>query len=684
MGVWSYTNDNQLSRTIRTCLSTSTHTNNNCDSDTITFVLLFTFTFLIFSLLDVAPINMFALSGDWHRIQVIFTELFLCSIVAFLVADIALDLFRTHIHWNNWLWHLAWMMPFILSLLARLGPCLICCLPTWARSHQARANRPEVSMAINRTKSGREITVPERPTMDLTNAAKSVIMSSTGGGRKKSAKQKFKDKRKAGTLRRAVTKAKSKRRITLTGLPAVFGVQNSGKQREAHALAAKIKQATKTKNHPPARHSRMLKQTSSIVSQGRDTPTILGRVDTVTSIDGDRFAHGFKGTEHVEESITACCDRDVCCWCLPHPLDFLRHQSDRLRMLLHFLFAGPTWDLYETYSALLSIFSVYIYLQGTYETSSYRVQVSDTGQILPTISGFRPAYKEDCPSVLEWQNGGGGGGGGTGNGNRPWTHLPQQYIECALVIDWVLRLLVSRKTKWKKFSSIYMLSDLLSMSRFPIWVLKFPLKLYRSFGCLRFLRLLRLSTHYAIASRLSKIQLKKWRVYMIVTSLFMVTAGLILTVEYGEESGFICFHDALYFSVVSLLTVGLGDLAPISVTGRILSTFMLIVGVATVSYQLNELEAANRREARFKYTGCLSSSIERHMILCGDVMHVDSIKVFLEEFCHPNHRGVDDLRLPTIILLCPHPPSTELEHLLEVMMSRDRKDGGTFKNLFFK
>ena len=56
------------------------------------------------------------------------------------------------------------------------------------------------------------------------------------------------------------------------------------------------------------------------------------------------------------------------------------------------------------------------------------------------------------------------------------------------------------------------------------------------------------------------------------------------------------------------------------------------------------------------------------MILCGDVMHVDSIKVFLEEFCHPNHRGVDDLRLPTIILLCPHPPSTELEHLLEVMM----------------
>ena len=70
------------------------------------------------------------------------------------------------------------------------------------------------------------------------------------------------------------------------------------------------------------------------------------------------------------------------------------------------------------------------------------------------------------------------------------------------------------------------------------------------------------------------------------------------------------------------------------------------------------------------------------MILCGDVMHVDSIKVFLEEFCHPNHRGVDDLRLPAIVLMCPHPPSTELEHFLEVMMGRDRKDTGIILFIF--
>ena len=81
------------------------------------------------------------------------------------------------------------------------------------------------------------------------------------------------------------------------------------------------------------------------------------------------------------------------------------------------------------------------------------------------------------------------------------------------------------------------------------------------------------------------------------------------------------------------------------------------------------------KQAKFKYTRSLAASIEGHIILCGDVLRLGSVKVFLEEFCHPNHRGVDDLRLPAIVLMCPHPPSTELEHFLEVMMGRDRKDG---------
>ena len=677
MGVWTYANDG--SRTIGICTNVNADEYENCEKEKIYFLILFGVTFCLFALVDVAPINMWAIPGDCNRLRIIITELFLCAIVALFCADVGLDLIRTHVNFHSVLWHAAWLMPFVISLVARIPPCLICCLPLWARSHQARANHGERSFAVARSRSGRDIDIPNKPTpSDNTNATK----SKQGH---KSAKQKFKDKRLGGNLRRSKT-----RRTTLTALPAVFGSQYSGQRREEHAAEKRS------------------------IPTGRSTPT-MGRVSTVTSIDEVRWGHAKSANLDLairkHTSCCCACDRDVCCWCFPHPLAVLRYASHRLSHLLHILFSGTAWDLYETYSALLSIASVYIYLHGTYETSSYRVRVSDTGDHLPTVPGFRPAWKEDCPAETE----------------NPWTHWPQQYIECGLIIDWVLRLLVTRKSKIRKLLSPYMLSDLMSISMIPVWLLGFPPELYRSFGCLRFLRLLRLSTHYALKSKMSKIQLKKWRkvilyrmyiyyklpsvlcdvatptqrravfqpraylifsplflfsfsptlagVYMIVTSLFMVTAGLILTVEYGEESGFICFHDALYFSVVSLLTVGLGDLAPISATGRILSTLMLVVGVALVSYQLNELEAANNRQARFRYTGSLKSSVERHVILCGDVMHVDSVKVFLEEFCHPNHRGTENQRLPTIILMCPNPPSTELEHLMEVMMSRDRRDG---------
>lgn len=58
-------------------------------------------------------------------------------------------------------------------------------------------------------------------------------------------------------------------------------------------------------------------------------------------------------------------------------------------------------------------------------------------------------------------------------------------------------------------------------------------------------------------------------------------------------------------------------------------------------------------------------------------MQVDSIQVFLEEFLHPNHRGMDHQRVPNIVLLCPNPPSTELEHLIEVLSRSHHENQGS-------
>jgi hypothetical protein len=607
MGVWSYTKDGL--RTLSTC--TNTMNTLKCDQDTIVFLTLFSCILAVFALLDVMPINDYnsSICTTSDHIRIFVKELFLCVVVSFFVADIGLDLVRTHIKLDNIIWHAAWLMPFVLCILSRMGSCLIHCLPEWARLHQTRA-----------VHSGYHVScTPKKSKIDQNK--------STNNGRRKSN----------------------------LSLPEEFGVQGSGKLRE-QAYIKREGSLSNVKRGGSRKSSTVLDNVASIdenYERWRRDGDHKNKSENVNIVVGG----GSGGKNRISittSSYYSCC---ICCWCVPHLFIYLRSISYRLHAFIRQMFNGTCWDLYESYSAIISIISVYIYLHGTYETSAYRSQIG----VPNGVEGYHYIWREECPA----------------NTMDPWTHWPQEFIECSFFVDYILRLLVTNKTKFAEFSSIQMLCDLMSISMLPVWLIGFPPELLRSFGCLRCLRLLRIITHYGISSRLTKIQLRKWNVYIIVTSLFMVTAGLILTVEYSDDSGFVCFHDAVYFSVVSLLTVGLGDLAPISVTGRILSTFMLIVGVAVVSYQLNELEAANRRQAKFKYSGHVPISMEGHVIVCGEVMQIDSIQVFLHEFCHPNHCGVlNNRRLPTIIILCPNVPSTELEHLLELYTSGSHVGSG--------
>ena len=55
------------------------------------------------------------------------------AIVAFFCADIGLDVMRDSRYAvsSGW-WHLSWVVIVAIALIAKLGPALICCLPSWA------------------------------------------------------------------------------------------------------------------------------------------------------------------------------------------------------------------------------------------------------------------------------------------------------------------------------------------------------------------------------------------------------------------------------------------------------------------------------------------------------------------------------------------------------------------------
>eukprot|EP00898_Chlorokybus_atmophyticus_P004962 jgi/Chlat1/5467/Chrsp36S00420 len=98
------------------------------------------------------------------------------------------------------------------------------------------------------------------------------------------------------------------------------------------------------------------------------------------------------------------------------------------------------------------------------------------------------------------------------------------------------------------------------------------------------------------------------------------------------------YHNAVYYCVVTMATVGYGDISPKGVVGQIVVCFLIVAGIALFSALLSEL-------VRCVWVGELKAN---------------KMASFLEEFYHPDHgpHGIIS------ILLGEQPPPDELELLL--------------------
>lgn len=71
----------------------------------------------------------------------------------------------------------------------------------------------------------------------------------------------------------------------------------------------------------------------------------------------------------------------------------------------------------------------------------------------------------------------------------------------------------------------------------------------------------------------------------------MVTASWVVYQSDGEAAGFDSYGDALWWGMVTLTTVGYGDLVPESDTGRWAAVFLMVTGIATLGALAGSLAA---------------------------------------------------------------------------------------------
>lgn len=76
---------------------------------------------------------------------------------------------------------------------------------------------------------------------------------------------------------------------------------------------------------------------------------------------------------------------------------------------------------------------------------------------------------------------------------------------------------------------------------------------------------------------------RKIVVFLEVVLIIVVITGACMYLVEGPESGFTSIPTAIYWSIVTVTTVGYGDIAPQTVLGQIIASMLMIVGFAIIA-----------------------------------------------------------------------------------------------------
>ena len=159
---------------------------------------------------------------------------------------------------------------------------------------------------------------------------------------------------------------------------------------------------------------------------------------------------------------------------------------------------------------------------------------------------------------------------------------------CVIIfsIEYLLRVIVSKKPL-KYIFSFYGIIDFLAI--FPFYLKSiYDLRALRAFRIFRIFRALKLIRYNRALNRFniaSKIVKEELILFLILTSIFVfiASAGIYFFENEAQPENFSSVIHSGWWAIVTLTTVGYGDVYPITVGGKIFTTFIVLIGVGIVT-----------------------------------------------------------------------------------------------------
>jgi len=182
---------------------------------------------------------------------------------------------------------------------------------------------------------------------------------------------------------------------------------------------------------------------------------------------------------------------------------------------------------------------------------------------------------------------------------KPQTRVILRSIEfiCVMVftIEYLLRIYVA-ENKFKFIFSFFGIIDFLAILPFYVAV-GIDLRSLRALRFLRLFRILKLVRYNKALNQFSRaIKSSKEQIFLFIfvtlILIYFAAVGIYYFENEAQPEHFSSIFDSLWWAIITLTTVGYGDVYPITVGGRVFTFFILMIGLGIVAIPTGIISSA--------------------------------------------------------------------------------------------
>lgn len=188
-------------------------------------------------------------------------------------------------------------------------------------------------------------------------------------------------------------------------------------------------------------------------------------------------------------------------------------------------------------------------------------------------------------------------------------------------LEYIARI-ISVKKPVKYIFSFYGIIDLLStipkyLSLFltdthHLIILR-ALRLMRIFRILKLTRYIGETTNFVIALKKSRAKISVFLSFVLILCIIL---GTVMYLVESDESGFSSIPRSVYWAIVTLTTVGYGDIAPVTPLGQFIASIIMILGYGIIAIPTgivtSELTKVNKDDIHTNTQCCANCLSEQH------------------------------------------------------------------------